>query len=422
MARYDVVIAGAGLAGLVAAGRLADGGWRVLLADARTAVDSKVHTTGIFVRRTFEDFALPEDCLGPGIRRVVLHSPAGRRTALTSAVDEFRVGDMGALYRRLLAGARSRGVDYEPATRYVASEAIDGGSAITLERQGRRRQVEARVIIGADGATSRVARDLGLDENREWIVGVEDVLEGSLHRGQPELHCIVDPRLAPGYIAWLADDGESVHVGVGGHADRFRPAAALARLHARLEADPAFAGLSRLRRTERRGGRIPVNGILARIGCPRGVLIGDAAGAVSPLTAGGLDPCYRLTGLATALVARVLEGAPAELLESYSGAPFQRRFARRRWSRRAFDGLAHPLLVELAFGGLRTPPGQRLARRVLFGRGSFPDVDAGTTSSGPFSGAPLEPSPTAPPPRHRPCAPRAHAPAAPTARPRTPRS
>lgn len=376
-AEYDVVIAGAGLAGLVAACELAQGGWRLLVVDARPAVDSRVHTTGIFVRRTFEDFALPPDCMGPAIRRVVLHSPAGRRAELRSAVDEFRVADMPALYRRLLAQAQHAGVEYQPATRYVASRAVEGGSTVELDSRSEATHVRARLIIGADGAMSRVARDLGLDENREWIVGVEDVLEGSLHPGEPELHCIVDPQLAPGYIAWLADDGESVHVGVGGRPDRFQPAAALACLYARLLADPRFVGLRGLRRAERRGGRIPVNGLLGRIGCARGVLIGDAAGAVSPLTAGGLDPCYRLTRRATSMVARVLEGAPAGLLEAYSGAPFQRHFARRRRSRRLLESLRHPLLVELAFGGLRTPPGRRIARRVLFGRGSFPDVDPG---------------------------------------------
>lgn len=372
---YDVLIVGAGLAGLVAANELGRGGWRVLLVDARPAVDSRVHTTGIFVRRTLEDYALPPGCLGPPIRRVVLHSPAGRSTELTSPVTEFRVGHMGALYRSLLGRAMDAGVGYRPATRYVASHPDASGSRIRLESQSGGWNVAARVIIGADGATSRVARDLGLHENRQWIVGVEDVFDGTLHPREPELHCIVDPRLAPGYIAWVADDGESVHVGVGGRADRYQPVAALTQLHERLAGDPRFAGLARLRRTERRGGRIPVNGILQRIGCERGVLIGDAAGAVSPLTAGGLDPCYRLTRRATAMVARVLDGAPAELLATYSGAPYRRHFARRRLSRRMLESLQHPLLVELAFGGLRTAAGRKLARRVLFGRGSFPDVE-----------------------------------------------
>ncbi len=372
---YDVTIVGAGLAGLVAAGDLGRRGARVLLVDARPAVDRSVHTTGIFVRRTLEDFRPPEDCVGPGIRRVVLHSPAGRLLALTASADEFRVGRMRRLYRRLLEEARGLGVEYRPGTRYVGSEAGARGSVARLERRGRVARVRTLLLVGADGARSRVARDLGLDENRRWIVGVEDVFEGTLGPAEPELHCIVDPRLAPGYIAWLADDGESVHVGVGGIPARFEPAAALAALYARLECDPELARVRTLRRQERRGGRIPVGGLLRRIGCARGLLIGDAAGAVSPLTAGGLDPCYRLTRLAAARIASVLEGAPPALLETYSGSPFQRHFSRRRWTRRALEAVRQPALAEAACGLLRTRPGRKLAARVFFGRGSFPDVD-----------------------------------------------
>jgi flavin-dependent dehydrogenase len=374
--RYDIVIVGAGLAGLVAAGRFEGRGRRVLLLDARPAVDRSVHTTGIFVRRTLEDFRPPEDCLGPGIRRVVLHSPAGQPFALTAPADEFRVGRMRRLYRRLLEEASSRGVEYWPDTRYRESEPAPGGSVLRLERRGRAEHVCTRLIVGADGARSRVAADLGLDENRAWIVGVEDVMEGTLHPVEPELHCFVDPRIAPGYIGWLSDDGESVHVGVGGVAARFDPPAALAALRARLESSASFSRLRELRCVERRGGRIPTNGLLRRIGCARGLLIGDAAGAVSPLTAGGLDPCYRLTRLAADMADAVLGGAPPELLETYSGAPLQRHFARRRWTRRLFEAIRHPSLAEAACRLLRTPPGQYVARRVFFGRGSFPDVEA----------------------------------------------
>lgn len=371
---YDILIAGAGLAGLVAAGRLGRRGARVLLVDPRPAVDRSVRTTGIFVRRTLEDFRPPEDCLGPGIRRVVLHSPAGRRLVLTASADEFRVGRMGRLYRRLLEEAVSHGVEYRPGARYVASEPAPSGSVVHLERSARTAPVRTRLILGADGARSRVARDLGLDENRQWIVGVEDVFEGTLGPGEPELHCIVEPRLAPGYIAWLADDGESVHVGVGGRPGRFEPAAALAALYERLDRVPALGRVRKLCRVERRGGLVPVGGLLRRIGCARGLLLGDAAGAVSPLTAGGLDPCYRLTRLAAAKVAAVLEGASPALLEMYSGAPFQRHFRRRRWTRRMLEAIHHPLVAEAALALLRMPPGPRLAARVFFGRGSFPDA------------------------------------------------
>ena len=36
----------------------------MLLVDRKASLDRSIHTTGIFVRRTLEDFSLPEDCLG----------------------------------------------------------------------------------------------------------------------------------------------------------------------------------------------------------------------------------------------------------------------------------------------------------------------------------------------------------------------
>ncbi len=65
MENYDAVVIGAGLAGLQCAGVLGKRGVRVLLVDRKSSITDSIHTTGIFVRRTLEDFALPDDCLGP---------------------------------------------------------------------------------------------------------------------------------------------------------------------------------------------------------------------------------------------------------------------------------------------------------------------------------------------------------------------
>lgn len=64
MEHFDVVVIGAGLAGLQCARLLGERGFHVLLVDRKPALDQTIHTTGIFVRRTPEDFALPDDCLG----------------------------------------------------------------------------------------------------------------------------------------------------------------------------------------------------------------------------------------------------------------------------------------------------------------------------------------------------------------------
>jgi flavin-dependent dehydrogenase len=370
MSTYDAVVVGAGLAGLETARRLGERGLSVLLVDQKAEVDRAVHTTGIFVRRTLEDFALPDDCLGPPVSRVVLYSPRDRPLELESARTEFRVGRMGALYRSMLQGCLAAGVEWAPLTRFAGCLDDGEGSVVLLERGGRGASVRGRFLVGADGAQSRVAASLGLSANRRWIVGVEEVFRMA-SPGPPCFHCWLDPELAPGYLAWVVTDGEEVHVGVGGHAERFRPADALRRFRARV--DGRF-GLRGRAADERRGGRIPVGGVLPRIACARGLLVGDAAGAVSPLTAGGLDPCIRLSALAARVTSEYLASGDEAALAPYSGTGFRRRFASRLALRRALSAVRSPLLAELGCAALRTPPLRRLASHVFFGRGSFPDT------------------------------------------------
>jgi flavin-dependent dehydrogenase len=235
------------------------------------------------------------------------------------------------------------------------------------------RWVTTRYLVGADGANSRVARDLGLELNREWIVGVEDVFTGIPLDGPPRLHCFLDPAIAPGYLAWIAHDGEDTHIGVGGYAAMFEPVQALEEFKSSLK---GIVDLSNAKQVERRGGRIPVGGVLRNIANASGLLIGDAAGAVSPLTAGGLDPCLRLSTLAAKVIAEYLETGNENALAAYSGNLFRARFASRLWMRRLVSTVRQPALLELACAAMRLPILNSFAWHVFFGRGSFPDVDA----------------------------------------------
>jgi flavin-dependent dehydrogenase len=134
--------------------------------------------------------------------------------------------------------------------------------------------------------------------------------------------------------------------------------------------------LSHAELTERRGGRIPVGGVLRRIANTRGLVVGDAAGAVSPLTAGGLDPTLRLSNLAARVINDYLETQEAASLEPYSGELFRARFGSRLLMRRLFSATRQPALLELSCAALRLPGLSHLAWQVFFGRGSFPDVGA----------------------------------------------
>ena len=373
MDKYDVIIIGAGLAGLQCARLLASRGVKVLLVDRRRTIDQSIRTTGIFVRRTLEDFDIPQDCLGPPIRHVTLYSPSRRQMEISSDHDEFQIGRMARLYQRYLDQCLRAGVEWMPDARYVEHSVVRDRLLVRLDSRSFYRLIQARYLIGADGANSCVAHDLKLDRNREFIVGVEDLWSDVPLDGPPRLHCFIDPKLAPGYIAWVAHDGEETHIGVGGSPSKFEPLQALDRFRESLV---PILDFTKARRIERRGGRIPVGGILKNIANEHGLLIGDAAGAVSPLTAGGLDPCMRLSSLAAEVTAKYLETRDAQVLKAYSGEPFRARFTSRLWMRRLVSTVRHPMIVELVCAGFRMPLLNGFAWHVFFGRGSFPDVAA----------------------------------------------
>jgi flavin-dependent dehydrogenase len=377
MKDYDVVIVGCGLAGLQCARLLSRQSVKVLLVDRKQDLSKGIHTTGIFVRKTFEDFDFPVGTLGKPVRDITLYSPRLKAMKLKSKHDEFRVGKMGALYESLLREAKENGVEFFGGTRYISAIPVNSvhgqtETIIHLDKAGVPFKVKTKVLVGADGASSRVAKDLGLDENKDTIVGYEEVYRGvPLGDSGPRLHCFLDAKLAPGYLAWVTNDGEEVHVGVGGYPDRFDPRAALREFKQKLRNE--IVDLHNAELTETRGGRIPVGGVLKNIANEHGLLIGDASGAVSPLTAGGLDPCLRLSQIAAGVIFERLQTGDAEILKTYSGDLFRARFISRIWMRRLLAMLNNQFLIEAGCAMMRLPLLSKFAAHVFFGRGSFPD-------------------------------------------------
>ena len=106
-------------------------------------------------------------------------------------------------------------MEWRPSSKFIDCTKLQIGMAIRLEDRTGARVIRTRYLVGADGASSRVAEALDLDRNREWIVGVEEVFENVPLEGPPIFHCFLDPGIAPGYLAWAVHDGEQVHIRVG---------------------------------------------------------------------------------------------------------------------------------------------------------------------------------------------------------------
>jgi flavin-dependent dehydrogenase len=278
------------------------------------------------------------------------------------------VGRMAELCTWAGEEAKRHGVQIMLGTAYQGRD----GAAYRLQGPHGAVRVLPHLVVGADGARSRVARDLGLDTNRSLIVGAEETYPVQDPTDPPPtFHCTLDPRIAPGYLAWVVHDGAHVHVGTAGYPSQFRHGLRRSLASFRDRA-PGLSTAIRTGPVEHRAGPIPVGGLLRRIGNRDGLLVGDAAGAVSPLTAGGLDPCLRLSDHAAEILDAALTTGRREALHRYDAAPLRRRLGGRMALRAVLARTSSPHLVEAAFAGLRTAPGRAAARHVLFSDKSFP--------------------------------------------------
>lgn len=347
-ATYDLVIVGAGFAGLACARRAAERGLSVLVLDRKSRPGERMHTTGILVKEAWDEWAVPSG-LVRRINRVRIYTPNHRTVDLEHDGYFFMATDTARLMRHLAAETRRAGAEVRFGERYRGASPNSG--TLTLEGLGAR----CRFLVGSDGAQSEVAASFGLDRNLRLLKGMEWEFEPAGADGD-SLHCFLDPRRAPGYIGWVVPGVRATQVGLAAHLD--------ARADIRgfvASIDPVF-GLSGRRVLERRGGLIPVGGLLRNFYRERVLLVGDAAGMVSPLTAGGIHKAYRFGKLAADAIADHLE----------QGGPHPGRVVRRAYPRLALKHLARwsydrlPVARALETGILTRNLFRRFAERVFF--------------------------------------------------------
>lgn len=332
----DVVVVGGGFAGLACARAAAAAGLDVLVLEKKHDVGASPHTTGILVGEVQDAWRFPASMLRP-IRGVRLYSPSLRSVDLERPGYAFHATDTPAALRWLAEEAQSAGAEVR------TGSAWDGSP------------LPCRVLVGADGPRSRVARRHGLGVNREFLVGVEAECEGVRGVDEDRLHCFLDSELAPGYLGWVVPGLGITQVGLACRAPRTPRLDAFVRRLSRL------FDFSRARIVGRRGGLIPVGGAVSPFSAPGVLLIGDAAGLVSPLTAGGIAYALRSGDLAgEAIAAHLLDGGPGPADVLSTVLP---RFRWKRLLRRAIDMRPPNRLLDALFA---TPPFLALARTVFF--------------------------------------------------------
>ncbi|MEO5920599.1 MAG: geranylgeranyl reductase family protein [Pseudolysinimonas sp.] len=277
---WDVIVVGAGPAGSSAARTAASGGASVLLIDRAEFPRYKTCAGGLIgaslanipdsVLEVVEDRPHRAIFTRRGRDAVIIERP----DPFLGMVDRQRF-DAALLDAAVAAGATFRG-------RVTLREVRDAGTHVELETTGG--VLRAKVVVGADGSASRVARHVGV-RYRLTDLGLEDEIriDPSPWRGT----ILIDWGRVRGSYAWLFPKAEGVAIGViqrTGDPDSARAYLAEWRTRLGLDGVPALHSSGHL--THSRDSGSPL-----RRG--RVIVAGDAAGLLEPWLREGISFALR---------------------------------------------------------------------------------------------------------------------------------
>jgi flavin-dependent dehydrogenase len=347
-AKTDVVIAGAGFAGLACAAGLAQRGIGVTVLERKKAPGIGMHTTGILVKEAAALVDPPAETVRR-ITEVCLYSPAMKQIRLVAPDYFFLATDTPALMRVMSDRVAALGVDIRYGEGFAG--AAEQGAEIVLTPQN----IRSRFLVGADGARSGVAAHFNLGRNLHYLVGAEAEFDGADARAQA-FHCFISRRRAPGYLGWVVPGVGVTQAGLAVHQPH-RP-----DLRGFLAHIQGAAGIEGRRIVGHRGGRIPAGGLVRPFARGNVILLGDAAGIVSPLTGGGIHTALHYGALLGGKIADHLQnGAPHPAREMARLYP---RFYLKRLERFAYERMAQDWLINMLLGN----PLFRLAAENIFFR------------------------------------------------------
>ncbi|MDX1564727.1 MAG: NAD(P)/FAD-dependent oxidoreductase [Phycisphaeraceae bacterium] len=347
--KRDLIVVGGSFAGLACAQAAAECGASVVLLDSKPDPALRLHTTGLLVQEVMDQWDPPGHRVRP-IRGVRLYAPNLQSVDLHRPGYAFWATDTGGLLQWAAQRAAARGVQMRYGCRFVSARPHD--RRIRLDPQ----PWAGRFLVGADGARSRVARTFGLETNRDFLIGLEVEMTGVRGLDPDRLHVLVDAKLAPGYIAWAFEGVGRTQIGLA-----VRPPA-YPRIEPLLKKWQSLFDFRKARIIGRRGGQIPVGGPLNKVANERVLLIGDAAGAVSPLTAGGIHTALQLGRLAGEATASWLSD-PAATHPARSVRAATPRYRFKKLMRRAIDRPLPNGWINLA---MRTGPLRALAQVIFY--------------------------------------------------------
>ncbi|MDG1187255.1 MAG: geranylgeranyl reductase family protein [Ilumatobacter sp.] len=362
----DVLVIGGGPAGSAVAARLADEGHDVTLVEKRAEGRHKSCGDLLSPRAVAELSQLEIDPMSfgghpiQGVRMIF-----GRQRADTPWPERHDMPHHAVVIRRdeldeqLRRRARNAGATVlmgHEATTPISERGFVRGATMTLA-DGTIRDVNARFIVVADGASSRFGRVLGTSRQRRWpyAIAARTYFSSPRHRDawvETSLG-LSDPQGNPvagyGWVTPMGDGNVNVGVGVLSSYRDIKGLNTLKLLTAfsdHVAADWGLDPTQPLKSPTRL--RLPIGGSVGPKMGPTFLVVGDAAGAANPFSGDGIDAALMGGRLAANVLHEALTTGNSTTLQRYPVVVAEEVEAYRKVGRLSARFLGRPAILKPA--------------------------------------------------------------------------
>ena len=373
---YDVIIVGAGPAGLISASIIAKKGFRVAVFEKEPHLGVKPCGEAVS-KKTLDEISIPfsKEITGQEIKQAEIYAPNGNKVT----IEEW--GGAGYVLNKKLF------------LHYLAEKAVEAGMDILMNQRvvdltrnddvvrvkTRRKTWSARLILGADGFASIVSKTFGFEKQkkRELISCLQYGMVNCNLNNTETIEFYLGQSVAPlGYV-WVFPKGDkSANVGIGVRGKPAKPYLdRFIKQHPNMFSKAQIVGIE--------AAPVTISGILDETVADNVLLVGEAAGQVIPLTGGGIHASMiggRMAG-ETAIEALEKEDLSKKMLDGYV-EKYQKKWGKRiKDSRKAlrvmeklndeeFNKLSELLtpqdILDLANGANIARVGQKFIKHPLF--------------------------------------------------------
>jgi digeranylgeranylglycerophospholipid reductase len=308
---YDLLVVGAGPSGATVAKVAAKNGLNILLIEKVKEGGPRKACGGIV--RGFYGKEIPKNLVDHELLGMIIYSPSGN-TAEVRLTEPCLVIAREKLDSWMAQQAVEKGATFEQGT--SARKFIRRGDFIKVElkRESRSKVISCRAVVGADGALSTVARSFGLVSRTspedyiycyEYFVKMDAKLIEDNFSGFSEV--FYSTKYAKGFYSWLEPAGTCLIAGTGCVGS---PVLAKSSLEEFVRKHPGAIKKVQGTIVQRKAGIIWLKKP-KRTYAKQALLVGDAAGMVSPFTGEGIHFAIQSGRIAGDVLSEILsKGRP----------------------------------------------------------------------------------------------------------------